>query len=76
MGILPDKKPTLLIALKASPVNSQTKSSPKDWPHAPVHRLNDNAIYFVTASTLHCHHFFNSPEKLNLFERHLLTYAK
>jgi putative transposase len=52
------------------------KLSPKDWPHAPVHRLADNAIYFVTAGTLHKEHFFNTPEKRDLLERHLLAHAK
>jgi putative transposase len=49
---------------------------PKDWPHAPVHRLADNAVYFVTASTLHKQHVFDTPEKRDLLERHLLTLAK
>ncbi|MGA3145756.1 MAG: transposase [Verrucomicrobiota bacterium] len=49
---------------------------PKDWPHAPVHRLADNAVYFVTAGTLHKQHFFGSPEKRDLLERLLLALAK
>ncbi len=49
---------------------------PKDWPHAPVHRLADNAVYFVTASTLHKQHLFDAPEKRDLFERLLLALAK
>ena len=49
---------------------------PKDWPHAPVHRLADNAIYFVTAGTLHKHHYFDTPPKRDLLERMLLSYAK
>jgi putative transposase len=49
---------------------------PKDWPHAPVHRLADNAVYFVTASTLHKQHFFDTPEKRDLLERLLLALAK
>jgi putative transposase len=49
---------------------------PKHWPHAPVHRLTDNAVYFVTASTLHKQHLFDTPEKRDLFERLLLALAK
>jgi len=41
-----------------------------------VHRLVDNAVYFVTASTLHKQHFFDTPEKRDLLERYLLTLAK
>jgi putative transposase len=54
----------------------KSRQPPKDWPHAPVHRLADNAVYFVTASTLHKTHFFDTPEKRDLLERHLLTLAK
>ena len=49
---------------------------PKDWPHAPLHRLTDSAVFFVTASTLHKQHFFNTPEKRDLLECHLLSLAK
>ena len=48
----------------------------KDWPHAPVHRLADNAVYFVTAGTLHKKHLFDTPEKRDLLERLLLSFAK
>jgi len=48
----------------------------KDWPHAPVHRLADNAVYMVTAATLHKQHLFNKPEKLDLLEAMLLSMAK
>jgi putative transposase len=49
---------------------------PKDWPHAPAHRLADNAVYFVTASTLHKQHLFDTPKKRDFLERHLLALAK
>ena len=49
---------------------------PKDWPHAPVHRLADKAVYFVTAGTLHKEHLFNTPEKRDLLEGLLLSHAK
>jgi len=49
---------------------------PKDWPHAPVHRLSENGVYFITAGTLYKLHFYNTPEKLDLLERMLLSLAK
>ena len=57
-------------------VDLESQSPPKDWPHAPVHRLAENAVYFVTAGTLHKKHFFNTPEKRDLLERLLLSFAK
>ena len=57
-------------------VDLKSQLPPKDWPHAPVHRLADNAIYFVTASTLHKRHFFDTPAKRDLHERLLLAFAK
>jgi len=38
--------------------------------------LAENTVYFVTASTLHKQHFFNTPEKRDLLERLLLAFAK
>ena len=49
---------------------------PKDWPHAPVHRLADNAVYFVTAGTLYRKHLFDASGKRDLLERLLLSFAK
>jgi putative transposase len=49
---------------------------PKDWPHAPVHRLADAAVYFVTGATLHKLRLFEAPPSRDLLERHLLTLAR
>jgi len=57
-------------------VDPKSQLPPKDWPHAPVHRLADNSIYFVTASTLYKQHFFDTPKKRDLLERLLLSFAK
>ncbi len=57
-------------------VDLNSQLPPKDWPHAPVHRLSENGVYFVTASTLHKKHFFNTPEKRDLLERLLLAITK
>lgn len=48
----------------------------KDWPHAPVHRLDGSGVFIVTSATLYKKHLFNSPEKLSLLENHLLKLAK
>src|SRR5262245_38273550 len=57
-------------------VDLKSQLPPKDWPHAPVHRLRDNAVYFATAGTLHKRHFYNTPQKRDLLERLLLTMAR
>ena len=57
-------------------VDPRSQLPPKDWPHAPVHRLAENAIYFVTASTLHKKHLFDTPAKRDLLEHLLLSFAK
>ena len=48
----------------------------KDWPHAPVHRLDSHGIYMVTGATLRKEHLFSTDEKLSLLENHLLTLAR
>jgi putative transposase len=50
--------------------------SAKDWPHAPIHRLDTVGIYMVTGATLRKEHLFASDSKLSLLENHLLTLAK
>lgn len=57
-------------------VNLELQVPSKDWPHAPVHRMTDNGIYFVTAGTLHKKHFFDMPQKRDLMERLLLSQAR
>jgi putative transposase len=48
----------------------------KDWPHAPVHRIDFHGIYMVTGATLHKAHLFSCDEKLSMLEDQLLTLAK
>ena len=43
----------------------------KDWPHAPVHRLDSVGIYMVTGATLHKSRLFASDQKLKLLEDQL-----
>ena len=49
---------------------------PKDWPHAPLHRLSAHGAYIVTAGTLNKEHLFRGPERLDLLESTLLRIAK
>jgi putative transposase len=48
----------------------------KDWPHAPVHRLNAEGVYMVTAATLHKDHWFAGPQRLSILEDSLLSLAR
>jgi len=54
----------------------RSRLPPKDWPHAPVHRLADHAVYFITAGTLYKRHLFDAPGKRDLLECLLLSMAK
>jgi len=48
----------------------------KDWPHAPVHRLDSRGVYMVTGATLHKQRLFGTHEALDRLEDQLLTLAK
>ena len=58
------------------PQPAEPQPPPKDWPHAPVHRLADAALYIVTAATLHKRHLFHTAYRRDLLERLLLSFAK
>ena len=65
------------LGLPPGPSTGQsTAPPPKDWPHAPVHRLSENGVYIVTAGTLYKHHFFSTDTKRDLLERLVLSLAK
>ena len=51
-------------------------TQPKDWPHAPIHRLNSDGVFMVTGATMYKDHFFSGTERLRLLEGKLLTLAK
>jgi putative transposase len=55
---------------------NQNQPMGKDWPHAPIHRLDSDGVYIITAGTHDKEHFFNSPAKLTLLESHLLALTK
>ena len=64
-------------SLKPVPVKALAGDEPpKDWPHAPVHRLCEHGIFFITAGTLHKQHLFETSAKRDLLERMLLSLAK
>jgi putative transposase len=64
-------------SLKPVPLKDlASEAPPKDWPHAPVHRLSEHGIYFITAGTLHKRHLFDAPAKRDLLERMLLSLAQ
>jgi putative transposase len=46
-----------------------------DWPHAPVHRLEESGAYMVTAGTHYKRHVFTGSERLSLLQDHLLSLA-
>jgi putative transposase len=60
---------------RIDPTKSE-KSIPKDWPHAPVHRLSEHGVYIVTAATLNKKRFFDTSHKLDFLERSLLSLLK
>src|ERR1051325_166425 len=68
--------PTTFHLTSKSAVDLKSQAPPKDWPHAPVHRLSENGVYFVTAGTLYKRHFFDTLARRDLLERFLLSYAK
>ena len=43
-----------------------------DWPHAPIHRLDENGAYIVTASTYQKAHVFRGSSRLSLLCDRLL----
>ena len=75
MESIPPKPPTGF-SIHANPLHKPIETIPKDWPHAPVHRMSENGIYIVTASTLNHQLLFKGPSKKDLLERLLLSKAK
>ena len=70
-------KPPQSLSLKPAPTRDlASQAPPKDWPHAPVHRLSENGVYIVTAGTLHKQHVFDSDAKRDWLESLLLSQAK
>lgn len=47
-----------------------------DWPHAPVHRLEQSGAFIVTAGTYRKQHFFQERERLAFLHNNLLAIAQ
>jgi putative transposase len=54
---------------------TDTAQFPRDWHHAPVHRVDGRGAYMVTAATLHKAMRFDSPERLTRFTALLFDLA-
>jgi putative transposase len=57
------------------PIPNPSGSSPRDWPHAPLHRLSKHGTFIVTAGTHNKEHIFRGGERLDYLERTLLAQA-
>ncbi|MFA6451406.1 MAG: transposase [bacterium] len=47
-----------------------------DWPHSPIHRLNDTGAYIITSATYQKVKYFNDPERLQFLLDHLFEIAE
>ncbi|MDI3340246.1 MAG: transposase [Sphaerobacter sp.] len=47
-----------------------------DWPHAPLHRLDEAGAYFVTGATYRKAHHFRDRQRLTMLQAHLLSLAR
>lgn len=56
-----------------APVSPPT---PREWPHAPLHRISEQGTYVVTAGTYQKEHFFSGTARLDGLERELLAAAE
>jgi hypothetical protein len=62
-----------------TPPSTPISSNPihlQDWPHAPIHRLQQAGAYMVTSGTYQKAPIFNSPERLTLLANSLFDLAK
>jgi putative transposase len=62
--------------LRVSPVLSASGPAPRDWPHAPLHRLSAEGTFIVTAGTYNKEQVFRGGERLDYLESTLLARAK
>ena len=76
---LPERElPTVesFLAKLASAAPAVESIEPKNWPHAPTHRLSEHGTYIITASTLNKAHRFQGPDRLDLLETKLMALAR
>ncbi|MEY2409845.1 MAG: REP-associated tyrosine transposase [Verrucomicrobiota bacterium] len=61
---------------KSSHSASSARFSKVPWPHAPVHKMSEHGVYFITAGTLNKLRLFHDAQRLDLLEFKLLTLAE
>lgn len=71
-----DRSPVAAGQVPPRESGDQSPHSKKPWPHAPVHKMSEHGVYFVTAGTLHKGHFFHGAPQLDLLEFKLLSLAE
>ena len=74
-GDLSPLSPAADLSAAKSPAAPASSLFKKTWPHAPVHKLTEPGVYFVTAGTLHKERLFSDGARLDLLETKLLTLA-
>ena len=56
--------------------DSENKQEIPNWPHAPVHSLDERGTYFLTAGIYHKKHLLSSPEHKNMLLSLLFSCAE
>jgi putative transposase len=77
-GLVQQAAPCLAARGESTPQVIDGDESPHSkvpWPHAPIHKLDENAVYFVTAGTLDRERLFADKTRLDLLERKLMELA-
>ena len=60
-----------IFTASAQPAGSRA-STLRDWPHAPIHRLNETGVFMVTSGTYQKASFFDSAKRLTLLANSLI----
>ena len=53
-------------------MSARLLARPRDWPHAPIHRLNETGVFMVTSGTYRKAPFFHSEDRLTLMVNSLI----
>lgn len=70
-----DLSPLSPVADSSAAIPSNAGLFKKPWPHAPVHKLTESGVYFITAGTLHRELLFTDKPRLDLLEARILHLA-
>jgi putative transposase len=60
-------------SVQHAPALSKTE---REWPHAPLHKLQAGGTYIVTSATYQKQHFFRGKARLDYLEQQLLELAR